>query len=36
MSDWIRLPRGRRDDDISMRSKYDSLEFKANNLREKN
>ena len=31
MSDSIRLPRGRCDDYISMPSKYDFLEFKANN-----
>ena len=31
MSDSIWLPRGRRDDYIIMPSKYDSLEFKANN-----
>ena len=31
MSDSIRLPRGRRDDNTIMPSKYDSLEFKANN-----
>ena len=31
MSDSIRLPRGRHDDYISMPSKYDFLEFKANN-----
>jgi len=31
MSDSIRLPRGRRDDYIIMPSKYDTLEFKANN-----
>ena len=31
MSDSIRLPQGRRDDNTIMPSKYDSLEFKANN-----
>ena len=29
MSDSIRLPQGRRDDYISMPSKYDTLEFKT-------
>jgi len=31
LSNWIRLPRRRRDDNIIMPSKYDSLEFTANN-----
>ena len=36
MSDWTRLPRGRRDDYIIMPSKYNSLALKANKLREQN